>query len=109
MAEVTMLFPYEPTEFWQQMKKMMEEVMEQKNTSTTPSQSANQSSPKQLLKAKEVCELFQVSKPTVYDWMNQGKLKSIKIRSRRFFLWQDIEELIKEGKSIVVSTASTSS
>ena len=62
---------------------------------------------KKLLKAKEVCELFQVSKPTIYEWLKQGKLKSIKIESRRYFLWQDIEELIqRSGSSTGISSNS---
>lgn len=38
-----------------------------------------------LLKASEVCAMFKISKPTLYNWMNHGKLPSIKIESRRFF------------------------
>lgn len=34
----------------------------------------------------EVCVIFQVSKPTIYDWIKNGKLKPYKIRSRVYFL-----------------------
>ncbi len=80
MAEVPMLFPMEPKEFWQQLRKMIEEVVEQKNTSPANRPAENQTK-KTLLKATEICELFQVSKPTVYEWMKQGKLQSVKIQS----------------------------
>jgi excisionase family DNA binding protein len=99
MDNMQMLFPIEPKEFWRQLKRVIEEVMEQKNVSHSSPQPTNDRSPKPLLKAAEVCELFQVSKPTIYDWMNKGKLKSIKIRSRRYFLWLDIEELIRDSQS----------
>ncbi|SRR6266498_4359150 len=98
MENVQMLLPIEPKEFWHRLKMVVEEVVEQKSASYGSSPSDNPST-SPLLKAKEVCELFKVSKPTVYDWMNQGKLKSIKIKSRRYFLWKDIEELIHESQS----------
>ena len=103
-----MLLPIEPKEFWQRLRTVVEEVVEQKSVSHVSTPVGNHSkSP--LLKAREVCELFKVSKPTVYDWMNQGKLKSLKIKSRRYFLWKDIEELISESKSmtgVVIKNAS---
>jgi excisionase family DNA binding protein len=99
MDNVQMLFPIEPNEFWRQMRGVIEEVMEQKNVAHPSPRPTDNPSQKPLLKAKEVCELFQVSKPTIYDWMNKGKLKSIKIRSRRYFLWKDIEELIRDSQS----------
>ena len=100
MNNVQMLFPIEPKEFWRQMKGVIQEVIEQKNVSHFSPQPTGNPSKRPLLKANEVCELFQVSKPTIYDWMNKGKLKSIKIRSRRYFLWQDIEELIRDSQSV---------
>ena len=96
MAEVQMLFPMEPKEFWRQLKAMLEELVEQKSSSTIKQHSPTD----RLLKAKEVCSIFQVSKPTIYEWLKQGKLKSIKIESRMYFLWEDIEELIRKCKSV---------
>lgn len=54
-----------------------------------------------LLKVKQVCEIFQVSKPTVYDWLKQGKIQSVKIQSRRYFHHLDVERLIQESKVII--------
>jgi excisionase family DNA binding protein len=71
-----------------------------KNSPISRQTSVQDSPLKKLLKTKEVCELFQVSKPTIYEWLKQGKLKSIKIGSRRYFLWQDIEELIQRSGDI---------
>lgn len=88
------LVSIEIEEFWRQMRVLIEDVLIEKNIISHSSEN-NSSAPK-LLKAKEVCELFQVSKPTIYDWMQKGKLRSIKIESRRFFL---IEELIRKNKS----------
>jgi excisionase family DNA binding protein len=49
---------------------------------------------KPLYKIAEVCSLFHVTKPTIYDWMKHGKLKPYKIRSRVYFLHQDIQQLL---------------
>jgi len=45
----------------------------------------------------EVCEIFSITPPTIYDWIKHGKLKPKKIRSRVFFLWNDIQELLYEN------------
>lgn len=47
--------------------------------------------------AAEVCAIFKVTKPTIYDWIKHGKLKPYKIRSRVYFLWNDIQQLIPCG------------
>jgi excisionase family DNA binding protein len=97
MENVQMLFPMEPVEFWSHLKTIIEEVVDQKNSPISKQTSVQDPPLKKLLKAKEVCELFQVSKPTIYEWLKQGKLKSIKIESRRYFLWEDIEDLIQRS------------
>lgn len=95
MQETPMLFPVSPSEFWKQIKTMMEEVVDAKLSSTTATDNRAADLPeKTLLKSTEVCELFRVSKPTLYEWMKQDKLKSFKIRSRRYFSRADIELLI---------------
>jgi excisionase family DNA binding protein len=50
---------------------------------------------KPLFKMNEVCSLFKVTKPTIYDWVKCGKLKKVKIRSRVYFLGEDIRKLIQ--------------
>jgi len=89
------LIPVDAAEFWQQMRSVILEVLSENGVIRR--QDCNTASSK-LLKTKEVCELFQVSKPTVYDWMEKGMLKSVKIESRRFFLASDVEELIANSK-----------
>lgn len=90
------LFPVAIDEFWRQMRKMVEEVVcaQLANRSATEDQPTSK-----LLKIHEVCELFQVSKPTVYDWIRKGQLRSIKIESRRFFLAGDVEEMISKSRN----------
>ena len=97
MQETPMLFPMSSVEFWKQMKSMMEEVVEEKlNASIRKDLPPSHLPEKALLKATEVCQIFQVSKPTLYEWMKQDKLKSFKIKSRRYFSRADIEAVIKQ-------------
>lgn len=97
MQETPMLFPMSSVEFWKQLKSMMEEVVEQKlNASIRKDLPTSHLPEKALLKATEVCKIFQVSKPTLYEWMKQDKLKSFKIKSRRYFSRADIEAVIKQ-------------
>ena len=93
MNETPMLFPITPSEYWKQIKIIIENVIaeklsQQKTSPPTPHL------PKALLKASDVCEIFQISKPTLYEWLKQKKLKSFKIHSRRYFTQADIDDLI---------------
>lgn len=94
MNEFPMMFPYSQEEFWERMTQVVEKVVEAK-LSIQPAKVSPANLPdKALLKASEVCLIFQVSKPTLYGWMKQDKLKSFKIRSRRYFSRADIEAVI---------------
>jgi len=94
MENVQMLVPMEPKAFWQQLKRIVEEVVAESHKETQ----SGKHSERPLLKATEVCEIFHISKPTIYEWLKQGKIKSVKIQSRRYFHWHDVEELISMSK-----------
>jgi predicted DNA-binding transcriptional regulator AlpA len=91
-----MLFPYEPEQFWLSIRQIIREEVNQveKQRPVSPTYETPGLTYKPLYKITEVCQLFQVTKPTVYDWCKHGKLKPLKIRSRVFFLWQDIQNLL---------------
>lgn len=94
MENVQMLVLIEPKEFWSRLRSIVEEViMESKKE-----EPVDKHTERPLLKAAEVCAIFHVSKPTIYDWLKQGKIKSVKIQSRRYFHWKDVEELIQQSK-----------
>lgn len=96
MTEFPMMVPMSQTEFWDKMQTVMEKVVEAK-FKTAPAPIPSSLIPeKALLKATEVCAIFQVSKPTLYEWMKQNKLSSFKIQSRRYFSRADIEALIQQ-------------
>ncbi len=81
-------------EFWKQIKATVEEVVNAKMNQTIVQPPHDHLPEKALLKASGVCAVFQISKPTLYDWLKQEKLKSFKIKSRRYFLRTDIENMI---------------
>jgi hypothetical protein len=96
-ATTPMLFPYEPEKFWQSIRNVIrEEIINVETLKPTilPNETPGMTY-KPLYKIAEVCTIFHVTKPTIYDWVKHGKLKPFKIRSRVYFLWQDIEQLIR--------------
>ena len=98
MNETPMLFPIAPSEFWKQIKIIIEDVIAEKlkQQKFTPPNSHLPEKP--LLKASDVCEIFQVSKPTLYQWLKQKKVKSFKVKSRRYFNRSDIDALINNSQ-----------
>lgn len=95
------LFPFEPEQFWQSMRQIVREEVTgaEKRRHVFPSFETPGLSYKPLYKIAEVCSLFHVTKPTIYDWVKHGKLKPYKIRSRVFFLWQDIQQLLHPNQN----------
>lgn len=91
-----MLFPYEPEQYWQMIRDIIRQELQQlpKKTNDAPQYQTPGMTYKPLYKIGEVCQIFQVSRPTIYDWIKHGKLKPYKIRSRVYFLWKDMEQLI---------------
>ncbi len=54
-----------------------------------------------FLNAKEVAKIFNVSRQTINDWRKSELLQSFKIKSRRFFFKEQVEQLRSQmnGKS----------
>ena len=96
-AVTPILFPYEPAEFWEHIRQIIHDEVgkiEKKVQACPVVYETPGMTYKPLYKINELCSLFQVSKPTIYDWVRHGKLKPFKIRSRVFFLWQDVQQLL---------------
>ena len=91
-----MLFPYEPEQFWQSMRQIIRKEVQSVGKQKTPPLSFQTSglTNKPLYKIAEVCALFHVTKPTIYDQVKHGKLKRYKIRSSVYFLHADIQQLL---------------
>ena len=56
--------------------------------------------PSDLIKAKEACEFLQVSKVTLYNWMNDGRIIGYYLGSRLYFKKSElVESLSKKGRN----------
>lgn len=96
IATTPMLFPFDPAQFWKLMRDLIREEVHQaqKDNPAPPAYETPGLTYKPLYKIAEVCTIFHITKPTIYDWIKHGKLKPVKIRSRVYFLWQDIQALL---------------
>ena len=96
-AVTPMLFPYDPEKFWQSIRSIIREEVSsaEKQRPVSPAYETPGMTYKPLYKIAEVCSIFHVTKPTIYDWVKHGKLKPFKIRSRVYFLSQDIQRLMQ--------------
>lgn len=81
------LFPYDPEQYWQMIREIIRQELQQlPKKIDPPGYQTPGMTYKPLYKIGEVCQIFQVTRPTIYDWVRHGKLKPYKIRSRVFFL-----------------------
>ncbi len=95
-----MLFPCEPERFWKFMRQFIREGVSRvkKEKSLQQNRQIAGMSFQPLYKMAEVCALFHVTKPTIYDLLKHGKLRSYEIRSRIYFLEQDNWQLLDPNK-----------
>ena len=95
-TKAPILFPFEPDEFWENMRSIIRDEIK-KTTKEKPWASITETpglTYKPLFKIAEVCTVFDVTRPTIYEWIKDGKLKPYKIRRRVYFLWNDIQQLL---------------
>lgn len=97
-AMTPMLFPFDPDQFWQCVRLIIREELLVKEKRDSPK--LVYETPgllyKPVYKIAEVCELFQVTRQTVNDWVRIGKLRKYKVRSRVFFLKNEIWQLFQQ-------------
>lgn len=93
-----MLFPYDPEQYWQNVRQIIREELDKIAKEKPAAEGSVLETPgltyKPLLKIPELCKLFQVTKPTIYGWIKVGKLKPVKVRSRVYFLYHDVQKLM---------------
>lgn len=99
-TSVPILFPIEPEEFWKRIRNIIREEIKSVEKKHSTNGNVEYKTPgliyKPLYKMAELCSVFQVSRPTIYDWIKNGKLKPYKIQSRVYFLWDDVQKLITQ-------------
>lgn len=102
--EIPMLIPYTPSEFWETFRKIIREEVAEKITKRRGSQSkllqVDGMTERPLYKILEVCELFDVSRTTIHEWVKSGQLRKIKVKSRVYFLGSDIKKLLSDAPQI---------
>ena len=97
-TSVPILIPFEPEEFWDQIRCIIREEVTKAQAEKMPECSLMETpglTEKPLFKMQEICALFKVTKPTIYDWIKHGKLRRVKIRSRVYFLGSEIRQLMQ--------------
>jgi excisionase family DNA binding protein len=102
VSTAPVLFPVEPDEFLKQIRLIIQQEIGKVEKNKTVNTSEFQTSGltyKPLYKIAEVCKVFQVTRPTIYDWIKNGKLKPYKIQSRVYFLWDDIHKLLNPNSN----------
>ena len=97
--ETPILFPMSPEEYWQKLSEVLDRLLNEKLKQGNYSGIPNGMTSRPLLSIKEVCDFFQITKPTIYEWIRHGKLKPYKVRARVYFLMTDIETLIESSLS----------
>jgi len=96
--QMPMLIPYDPDEFWQKMRELIkEEVSRLQHSGSVTEYTTPGLTYKPLYKIEEVCHIFMITKPTVYEWIRIGTLRPFKVKSRVYFLWEDIKGIMKTG------------
>lgn len=95
---VPILFPFEPDAFWTQIRGIIREEVERNNRAKIDAVAVTETpglTEKPLYNMQEVCSLFRITKPTIYDWIKHGKLRRVKIRARVYFLGSEIRQLMQ--------------
>jgi hypothetical protein len=91
--------PVELDDFWREMRLLIREEL--KSILAMQFKSAVQDTTgfqvKPLYSMDGIRALFDnVSRSTIYDWINCGKLKPRKLKGKVYFFWKDIEKVLSE-------------
>jgi predicted DNA-binding transcriptional regulator AlpA len=90
-----LLFTCDPEDFWREVRRIIKE--EVSGSGRLATENADEEPPmgsQSLYKIKDLCRIFSVSKPTIYEWIRIGKLHPRRIKRRVFFLEKDLKELL---------------
>lgn len=97
VVNAQILVPFEVTELKEMIRQLLRsELQTLKRPKDAVAYEVPGMTQKPIYKAKEVCSMLQISRVTLHAWAKEGLIKPYKIKSRLFFLWTDIEKLIKK-------------
>jgi excisionase family DNA binding protein len=87
MASSNLLIQMDRDEFWKKLREVVDELMVHHDKRVSFQALKSRLTPK-LLKVTEVCLIFRITKPTLYSWMRQGHVDSVKVGARRLFRFE---------------------
>ena len=96
--DIPVLIPYDQNEFWNEIRKIVaEELAKSQNEKLGKGKIIVPSglTEKPLYQISEVCALFNITRTTVHDWAQAGKLRKVKVRSRVYFLASEIRKMLE--------------
>jgi excisionase family DNA binding protein len=86
-------------EFWTQLRHIVLTIVDEKLTEKTSRRKESASFSPNYYSTKQVMDLFKISKTTVRNWKQDGKLKPYKVGNKVYYKCSDIDTLMK--KSII--------
>jgi hypothetical protein len=100
MSEVNNNAPFLLIQKPQELIKLFEGLIDRKIREIgmqSPPPPASLAGESPFLTTKDVQKIFNVSRQTINDWRKSGLLPSIKIKSRRYFIREQVQALHQKG------------
>jgi predicted DNA-binding transcriptional regulator AlpA len=92
-----MLFTCDPEDFWREVRQIIkDEISRSAKLANGEEGVVPPFGSQSLYKIKDLCKIFSVSKPTIYEWIRMGKLKPKRIKRRVFFLEKDLRTILED-------------
>lgn len=88
---VTKVMLIQDTDLVKEFREMLREEMG--NVKPNPTSDLP---PSKYIKIDEVARILEVTKPTIYNWVNQGLINKYKINSRTYFQKEEILNLFDD-------------
>lgn len=102
-ATAPFLLIQKPQELIRLFEALIDQKIREVMTTNTPVRNYYLDEDSPFLSSKDVEKIFKVSRQTINDWRKSELLQSFKIKSRRFFFKEQVEQLrtqLVEKKSI---------
>jgi hypothetical protein len=95
-ATAPFLLIQKPQELIRLFETLIDQKIREVMTTNTPVKSFYPDEDSPFLSSKDVGKIFKVSRQTINDWRKSELLQSFKIKSRRFFFKEQVEQLRKQ-------------
>lgn len=92
-ATAPFLLIQKPQELIRLFENLIDQKIREVLTTNTPIKNYYPDEDSPFLSSKDVEKIFKVSRQTINDWRKSELLQSFKIKSRRFFFKEQVEQL----------------